>query len=89
MAAIGKRLVNDDLMAAVTEAFGKVLTLPQLFAQQRPRSRPRGQDRELAGNRRDAGRATDADVLQLDVYLAHTLEQQVQAMSTNVSRAPG
>jgi outer membrane protein TolC len=38
-------------------------------------------DRELAGNRRDAGRVTDADVLQLDVYLARTLEQQVQATS--------
>jgi outer membrane protein TolC len=38
-------------------------------------------DRELAGNRRDAGRATDADVLQLDVYLARTLEHQVQAAS--------
>ncbi|HET6195648.1 MAG TPA: TolC family protein, partial [Acetobacteraceae bacterium] len=40
-----------------------------------------GADRELAGNRRDAGRVTDADVLQLDVYLARTLEQQVQATS--------
>ena len=38
-------------------------------------------DREVAGNRRDAGRVTDADVLQLDVYLARTLEQQVQATS--------
>jgi outer membrane protein TolC len=38
-------------------------------------------DREFASNRRDAGRVTDADVLQLDVYLAHTLEQEVQAMS--------
>ena len=38
-------------------------------------------DRELAGNRRDAGLVTDADVLQLDVYLARTLEQQVQATS--------
>jgi multidrug efflux system outer membrane protein len=38
-------------------------------------------DRELAGNRRDAGRVTDADVLQLDVYLVRTLEQQVEATS--------
>jgi len=36
-------------------------------------------DRELAGNRRDAGRATDADVLQLDVYLSRTREQQIRA----------
>ena len=38
-------------------------------------------DRELAGNRREAGQVTDADVLRLDVYLARTLEQQVQATS--------
>jgi outer membrane protein len=38
-------------------------------------------DRELAANRRDAGRVTAADVLQLDVYLASTLEEQVQATS--------
>jgi len=38
-------------------------------------------DRALAGNRRDAGRVTEADVLQLDVYLARTLEQQLQATS--------
>ena len=38
-------------------------------------------ERELAVNRRDAGRATEADVLQLDVYLARTLEQHVQATS--------
>ena len=31
--------------------------------------------------RRDAGRATDADVLQLDVSVARTLEQHVQALS--------
>ena len=36
--------------------------------------------RALAGNRRDAGRVTDADVLQLDVFLARMLEQQVQAV---------
>jgi outer membrane protein TolC len=35
----------------------------------------------LAGNRRDAGRATDADVLQLDVYVSRTREQQIRAAS--------
>ena len=38
-------------------------------------------DRELAGNRRDAGLVTDADVLQLDVYLSRTREQQIRAAS--------
>jgi len=42
----------------------------------------------VAGNRRDAGRVTDADVLQLDVYLALTQAQQVQAASDErVARA--
>jgi len=36
-------------------------------------------DRELAGNRRDAGVVTDADVLQLDVYLSRAREQQIRA----------
>ena len=45
-------------------------------------------DRELAGNRRDAGRVTDADVLQLDVYLALATERQVQATSDeHIARA--
>ena len=38
-------------------------------------------DRELAGNRRDAGLVTDADVLQLDVYISRAREQQVQTAS--------
>jgi outer membrane protein TolC len=38
-------------------------------------------DRELAGNRRDAGLVTDADVLQLDVYVSRTREQQIRAAS--------
>jgi outer membrane protein TolC len=38
-------------------------------------------DRELSGNRRDAGLVTDADVLQLDVHLARTREQRIRATS--------
>jgi len=81
MAVNGRRLVNDDLMAAVTEAFGKVLIAAATVRSAAASVETARADRELAGNRRDAGRVTDADVLQLDVYLAHTLEQQVQAMS--------
>jgi outer membrane protein TolC len=35
----------------------------------------------LARNRRDAGLVTDADVLQLDVYVSRTLEQEIRAAS--------
>jgi len=81
MAATGKRLVDHDLTAAVTDAFGRVLVAAATARAAAAAVEAARADRELAGNRRDAGRVTDADVLQLDVYLARTLEQQVQATS--------
>jgi outer membrane protein len=81
MAATGRRLVDHDLTAAVTEAFGRVLIAAATARSAAATVETARADRELAGNRRDAGRVTDADVLQLDVYLARTLEQQVQAAS--------
>jgi outer membrane protein TolC len=45
-------------------------------------------DRELAGNRRDAGLATDADVLQLDVHVSATREREIRAVADEqVARA--
>ena len=81
MAATGKKLVDQDLMSAVTDAFGRVLIAAATARSATATVETARADRELAGNRRDAGRVTDADVLQLDVYLARTLEQQVQATS--------
>ena len=81
MAATGKRLVDHDLTAAVTDVFGRVLVAAATVRAAAAAVEAARADRELAGNRRDAGRVTDADVLQLDVYLARTLEQQVQATS--------
>jgi outer membrane protein len=81
MAATGRRLVDHDLTAAVTDAFGLVLIAAATARSAAATVEAARADRELAGNRRDAGRVTDADVLQLDVYLARTLEQQVQATS--------
>jgi outer membrane protein TolC len=81
MAATGKRLVDHDLTATVTDAFGRVLIAAATVRSAAATVESARADRELAGNRRDAGRVTDADVLQLDVYLARTLEQQVQASS--------
>ena len=81
MAATGRRLVDHDLTAAVTDAFGRVLIAAANARSAAATVETARADRELAGNRRDAGRVTDADVLQLDVYLARTLEQQVQATS--------
>ena len=81
MAATTRRLVDQDLTSAVTEAFGRVLIAAATARSTAAMVETARADRELAGNRRDAGRVTDADVLQLDVYVARTLEQQVQAAS--------
>jgi outer membrane protein TolC len=79
MAATGRQLVDQDLTSAVTDVFGRVLIAAATARSAAAAVETARIDRELAGNRRDAGRATDADVLQLDVYVALTLEQQVQA----------
>lgn len=81
MAAAGRRLVDQDLTSAVTDAFGRVLIAAATSRAAAATVDAARADRELAGSRRDAGRVTDADVLQLDVYLARTLAQQVQATS--------
>lgn len=79
MAANSRQLVDNDLTSAVTDAFGRVLIATANVRSAAAAVETARADRELAGNRRDVGRATDADVLQLDVYLARTLEQQVEA----------
>jgi outer membrane protein len=81
IAATGRQLVDQDLASAVSEAFGHVLIAAATGRSAAAMVETARADREVAGNRRDAGRATDADVLQLDVYLALTLERQVQATS--------
>ena len=81
MAATGRQLVDQDLTSAVTDAFGRVLVAAATARSAAATVEAARVDRELAGNRRDAGRVTDADVLQLDVYLARALEHQVQATS--------
>jgi outer membrane protein len=81
IAATGRQLVDQDLTSAVTDAYGGVLIAAATVRSAAAMVETAREDRELAGNRRHAGRVTDADVLQLDVYLARTLEQQVQATS--------
>ena len=81
MAATAKELVHQDLASAVTDAFGRVLSAAATVRSAAAAVETVRADRELAGNRHDAGRATEADVLQLDVHLARTLEHQVYAVS--------
>lgn len=88
MAATGKEIVSHDLAAAVTDAFGRVLVAAATLRSAAATVEAVRADRDLASNRRDAGRTTDADVLQLEVYLARALERHVQAASDErVARA--
>lgn len=79
VATANRLAVDRDLTANVTAAYGRVLVATAVRASAAAAVETGRADRELAGNRRDAGRATDADVLQLDVYLSRTREQQIRA----------
>ena len=79
MAATARDVLNQDLAAEVTDVFGQVLAAAATVRSLAAAVETVRADRELARNRRDAGRTTDADVLQLDVSLARTLEYHLQA----------
>jgi outer membrane protein TolC len=78
-AILGGAVAENDLVVAATEAFGRVLA-----AQAARRAADAGvefarEDRARAARRRDAGVATDADVLALGVHLADLERRRIQA----------
>ena len=77
-AAASREAVRRDLAVAVTREYGAVLAADAAVAAAKNAVATATTDRELAGARRDAGAATDADVLQLDVYLARMREQHIR-----------
>jgi len=81
MATARRVMVDHDLAASVTSAYGRVLVAAAANQSAAAAAETARADRELAGNRRDAGLVTDADVLQLDVYLSRAREQQIRAAS--------
>jgi outer membrane protein TolC len=81
MATANRLMVDHDLAASVTNAYGRVLVAAAARQSAAAAAETARADRELAGNRRDAGLVTDADVLQLDVYVSRTREQQIRATS--------
>jgi outer membrane protein len=81
MASVNRLMVDQDLAASVTSAYGRVLVAVAAAQSAAAAVETARADRELAGNRRDAGLVTDADVLQLDVYVSQTREQQIRAAS--------
>ena len=88
MATTGRLMVDQDLAASVTNAYGRVLVAGAARQAAAAAAETARADRELAGNRRDAGLVTDADVLQLDVHMSRAREQQIRAASDErVARA--
>jgi outer membrane protein TolC len=81
MAGATRQVVDHDLAASVTDAYGRVLAAVGARQSADAAAEAARADRELAGNRRDAGLVTDADVLQIDVHLSRTREQQIVAAS--------
>lgn len=81
MATANRVMVDHDLAASVTSAYGRVLVAAAERQSATAAVETARADRELAGNRRDAGLVTDADVLQLDVYLSRAREKQIRAAS--------
>lgn len=88
MAATTRQMVDHDLAASVTTAYGGVLAAAGARRSADAAVDTAGADRELAGNRRDAGLTTDADVLLIDVHLSRAREQQiVAAADERIARA--
>jgi outer membrane protein len=81
MATARRVAVDQDLAASVTTAYGQALVAAAAQRSAAAAVEAASADRELAANRRDAGLVTDADVLQLDVYVSRAREQQIRAAS--------
>jgi outer membrane protein len=79
LAATSRLVVDQDLAASVTDAYGRVLAAASARQSAEAAAETARADRELAGDRRDAGLVTDADVLQVDVHVSRTREQQIRA----------
>jgi outer membrane protein len=81
IATATRLMVDHDLAANVTNAYGRVLVTVGARQSADAAVATALADRELAGNRRDAGRVTDADVLQVEVHVSQAHEQQIRATS--------
>jgi outer membrane protein TolC len=79
VASAERMMVDDDLFAGVASAYARVLVAAARVRSAAAAVARAKADRELAANRRDAGLVNDADVLQLDLHLARTREQQIVA----------
>ena len=81
VATAERLLIDHNLVVDVAAAYGRVLVAAAARQSTAAAVEAARSDRELASNRRDAGLVTDADVLQLDVHVARSREQQIRAES--------
>ncbi|MEP7117547.1 MAG: TolC family protein [Acidobacteriota bacterium] len=87
-AAIARAVVSQGLGVTVTGAYGAVLSAEAATRAATAAVEAATVDLELARNRRDAGMVTDADVLQIQVYLARSHEQEIRGRAdVTVARA--
>lgn len=87
-AAVTRDVVARDLALAVTQAYGAVLAAEAAAGAADSAVATAAGDLELARNRRDAGVATDADVLQIDVHVARARDQQIRSRAdATIARA--
>lgn len=81
LAGIARAAVASDLRSAVTEAYARVMATGAARRAADRAAEAAVADHARAGDRRDAGRATDADVLQFDVHVARVRRQQIGAQA--------
>lgn len=80
--------VERDIAVAATEAYGRALLFDALAGAADAASKAAEQDLARTRDRRDAGLATDADVLTIDVHLAQTRERTITARAeAGIARA--
>lgn len=88
MAGVARGAVQVDLRLAVTEAWAGLLVSTALRRAADQALDAAIADRERAGHRRDAGRATESDVLQFDVLVARMRARVARAAADEtVARA--
>jgi len=88
LATASRAAVAQDLAVAVTSAYGAVLAADAAGRAAAATVEASTADLELARNRRDAGRVTEADVLRIEVFLARAREQQIRSTAeATIARA--
>lgn len=88
LATTSRAVVAQDLALTVTGAYGAVLAADAAGRAAAATLETAAADLEIARNRRDAGRVTDADVLRIEVFLARAREQQIRSTAdATIARA--